>query len=137
MEYAVRKEIDENASETRPMYSQSPYIFNSYLNFENDSNTFSANVSFNMLGKRLALVSQGDLPDVYEMPRPSLDVTLFKTLNKKFQLTGSVKNVLNPRVRLVHEYAGQEYIYSGNNAGVRWSLGLKYKNANVLYVFLC
>ncbi len=127
LEYAVRKEIDENASETRPMYSQSPYIFNSFLNFENDSNTFSANVSFNMFGKRLASVSQGDLPDVYEMPRPSLDVTLFKSLGKKFQLTASIKNILNPRVRMVHEYAGQEYIYSGNNAGVRWSLGLKYK----------
>lgn len=127
LEYAVRKEIDENASETRPMYSQSPYIFNSYLNFENDSNTFSANVSFNMFGKRLALVSQGDLPDVYEMPRPSLDLTLFKSLGAKFQLTGSVKNILNPRIRLIHEYAGQEYIYSGNNAGISWSVGLKYK----------
>ncbi|MFT7590614.1 MAG: TonB-dependent receptor [bacterium] len=127
LEYAVRKEIDNNASETRPMYSQSPYIFNTYLNFENDSNTFSANVSFNIFGKRLALVSQGDLPDVYEMPRPSLDVNLFKSIGPKFQLTASVKNILNPRVRLIHEYAGQEYIYSGNNAGISWSFGLKYK----------
>ncbi|MFT5725816.1 MAG: TonB-dependent receptor, partial [Bacteroidia bacterium] len=127
LEYAVRKEIDINASETRPMYSQSPYIFNSYLNFDNDSNTFSANVSFNIYGKRLALVSQGDLPDVYEMPRPSLDVNLFKKVGKKFQVTASVKNILNPRVRMIHEYAGTEYIYSGNNRGVSWSFGLKYK----------
>ncbi len=127
LEYAVRKEIDENASETRPMYSQSPYIFNTYLNFDNDSNTFSANVSFNIFGKRLALVSQGDLPDIYEMPRPSLDVNLFKTINTKFQFTASIKNILNPQVKLVHEYAGTEYIYSGNTPGVTWSLGLKYK----------
>ena len=127
LEYAVRKEIDENASSTRPMYSQSPYIFNTYLNFENDSNTFSANVSFNIFGKRLALVSQGDLPDIYEMPRPSLDVNLFKKVGTHFQVTASVKNILNPQVRLIHEYAGKEYVYSGSTAGVRWSLGLKYK----------
>ena len=79
-------------------------------------------MSFNIFGKRLALVSQGDLPDVYEMPRPSLDVTMFKSLGEKFQLTGSIKNILNPRVRLIHEYAGQQYVYSGNNAGISWSL---------------
>ncbi|MBO6518358.1 MAG: TonB-dependent receptor, partial [Bacteroidia bacterium] len=127
LEFAVRKEIDENVSATRPMYSQSPYIFNSFLNFDHDSSEFSANVSFNMFGKRLALVSQGDLPDVYEMPRPSLDVNLFKKFGKRFQATASIKNILNPEVKLVHEYAGTEYIYSGNRRGVRWSLGVKYK----------
>lgn len=127
LEYAVRKEIDENASETRPMYSQSPYIFNTYLNFDHDSSDFSANVSFNIFGKRLALVSQGDLPDIYEMPRPSLDLNVFKKIGPKFQATASVKNILNPQVKLIHEYAGKEYIYSGNTAGIRWSLGLKYK----------
>lgn len=127
LEYAVRKEIDENASATRPMYSQSPYIFNTYLNFDNDSSTFSANVSFNIFGKRLALVSQGDLPDVYEMPRPSLDVNLFKSIGTKFQATASIKNILNPQVRLIHEYAGKQYVYSGSTQGVRWSLGVKYK----------
>ncbi len=127
LEFAVRKEIDENVSSTRPMYSQSPYIFNTYINFDNDSNDFSANVSFNIFGKRLALVSQGDLPDIYEMPRPSLDVNVFKNIGTRFKLSASVKNILNPQVKLVHEYAGQEYVYSGNTRGVRWSLGLKYK----------
>lgn len=127
LEYAVRKEIDENVSATRPMYSQSPYIFNSYINFDHDSTDFSANVSFNVFGKRLALVSQGDLPDVYEMPRPSLDINLFKKFGKGFQATASIKNVLNPQVRLVHEYAGEEYVYSGSRRGISWSLGLKYR----------
>ena len=127
LEFAARKEIDEDASNTRPMYSQSPYIFNTYLNFDHDSSNFSANVSFNVFGKRLALVSQGDLPDIYEMPRPSLDVNLFKKVGERFQLTASVKNILNPQVKLVHEYAGEEYIYSGNTRGVRWSFGAKYK----------
>jgi outer membrane receptor protein involved in Fe transport len=127
LEFAARKEIDPNASETRPMYSQSPYIFNSYLNYDSDSSDFGLNLSFNVFGKRLALVSQGDLPDIYEMPRPSLDFNMFKDFGKSFQATVSVKNILNPEVRLVHEYGGSEFVYSGNRRGVRWSLGLKYK----------
>ena len=127
LEFAARKEIDPNASETRPMYSQSPYILNSYINFDSDSSDFGLNLSFNVFGKRLALVSQGDLPDIYEMPRPSLDFNMFKDFGKSFQATVSVKNILNPQVRFVHEYGGSEFVYSGNRRGVRWSLGLKYK----------
>ncbi|MCB9263232.1 MAG: carboxypeptidase regulatory-like domain-containing protein [Flavobacteriales bacterium] len=129
-EYTVRKEIDETASPTRPMYGQSPYIFNTYFNIRNkvnkDSSDFTANISFNIFGKRLALVSQGDLPDVYEMPRPSLDVNLFKKIGSKSQVVVSVKNILNPQVKFVHNYARTDYIYSGSTQGIRWSIGYKH-----------
>lgn len=127
LEYAVRSEIDPSAKKVRPMYSQSPYLINGYLTYQNDTNGLQATVSFNVFGKRLALVSQGQLPDVYEMPRPSLDFTLFKDIGKKFKLTFSAKNLLNPQTRFIHDFKGQEYVYSSFRRGRTFTFGLKYK----------
>jgi TonB-dependent receptor len=127
LEFAVRKEIDENALETRSMYNQSPYIINGFINYENDSSGTSFNISYNVFGKRLVLVSQGILPDIYEMPRPSLDVNVFQKIGDRFTSSLSVKNILNPATRFVHEYGGQEFEYSSFTRGIQFSVGLKYK----------
>jgi hypothetical protein len=126
LEYSVRSEIDNNARKTRPMYSQSPYILNTYLSYSNDSIGLDINLSYNVFGKRLALVSQGELPDVYEMPRPSLDFSIFQQVNEKIKLSFTAKNLLNPATRFVHSYAGQDYTYSSMKQGLSFGFGLKY-----------
>jgi len=127
LEFQVRSEIDVEASKTRPMYSQSPYIVNAYLGYKNDSSGTGVNLSYNVFGKRLALVSQGELPDVYEMPRPALDLSIFQNIGKRYVASISVKNILNPETRFTHNYGGRDYLYSSFKRGSSFSLGIKYK----------
>ncbi|MEM9981501.1 MAG: TonB-dependent receptor, partial [Bacteroidota bacterium] len=61
------------ADEQRVMFGQSPYIVNAYLSFRNEKGT-QASINFNVQGERLALVTDGGTPDIFEQPRPMLDL---------------------------------------------------------------
>jgi TonB-dependent receptor len=135
----VKSQVDINAGElariratdpdrkaTRQMFGQSPYIFNSYLNYENPESGWNANVSYNVFGKRLAAVSAGGLPNVFEQSRPSLNLAVSKSLNERLKATFRAKNLLNPAYKLTHEFKGEEYVYSSYTVGQSFSFSLKY-----------
>ncbi len=60
----------------RAMMFQSPYVVNAGLYFQDDSLDISFNVLYNVLGPRLFLAGINGLPDVYDMPRQVIDMTL-------------------------------------------------------------
>ena len=125
-EAAVRKEIDPNATDTRPMYGQSPFIINTYLSFVSVKHRFSLNVSYNIWGERLTFVSQGRVPDVYEQPRNVVDMTFEKGINDKWRITFRAQNLLNPNYKQTHDFFGDEYIFSNYTVGRTYSLGVRY-----------
>ncbi len=118
---------DPEAKETRQMFGQSPYIINSYLSYTNDSLDFEANLSFNVTGPKLVLVVGGGTPDIYEQPRPLLNLNFSKGIKDRWTVKVAGNNLLNARTKRIYELNNQDYIFQSFTDGVNFSLGISYK----------
>ncbi len=106
----------ETIGDYRPMFGQSPYIVNGFLTFQNDSLSngkfgLIMNVSYNVQGKRLAVIGVGQLPDVWEQPFHSLNFKASFRFGESQQWKGSIaaQNVLlNTRRRSYESYGDKE-----------------------------
>lgn len=87
----------------RPMMGQSPYVVNVGLYFSDPDNKLQYNILYNVSGERLFAVGSIGIPDIYEMPRNVVDVTLSKGIGKHVEVKLSAQDVLNQRVRLVQD----------------------------------
>lgn len=125
-EYDARVQINPNASKTRNLFGQSDWIANATLTYQNDTLGLTTSLSLNAWGKRLAIVSQGLLPDVYEDSRPTLDFTVSKTLSKRWTLGFKARNLLNPEFRKFHDDNGNEVDFSSYKVGRTFSVSIKY-----------
>ncbi|MCB0293905.1 MAG: TonB-dependent receptor, partial [Calditrichaeota bacterium] len=114
------------AKDTRELQGQSPYIVNLELAYDNYKTGTSAGIFYNVFGERLSEVSLGGTPNVFEQPRPELNLTLSQRvlpgLNAKF----AAKNLLDSSVRKTHEFKGTEYVFRSYQTGRVYSLGLSY-----------
>ncbi len=91
----------------RPMQGQSPYLINTGLFYNNSDNGWSAALLYNRIGKRITGVgkrygtgadgSSRDIPNSYEMPRNSIDLSVGKKIGR-WQLKLSVRDLLAERV---------------------------------------
>ncbi len=125
-EYQARLKIDPNASATRPMFGQSPWIVNAFVSYLNLPTNLTATVSFNMWGDRLSIVSRGRVPDVYEQTRPTLDFVLEKGWGKKWTFGFKARNLLNPDFAKTYVYEGESYDFERFTIGTTFSLSAKY-----------
>jgi TonB-dependent receptor len=87
----------------RPMMGQAPYIANAGLYYSNEKAALSVNVVYNVVGPRLFAAGSAFDPDIYEMPRHMLDLNIRKGLGKRFEVYGSVKNILNAPFALLQD----------------------------------
>lgn len=88
----------EQQTDHRPLMGQSPYLINAGINYTDDSSGIKLNVSYNVIGKRIAVIGNRRLAAVWELPRHSLDFTFSKSLGKALELRGGVQNILNSRI---------------------------------------
>ncbi len=126
-ELAQIRATDPDHKSYRPMFGQSPYIFNGFIGYQNDSLGFEANATFNVSGEKLILVTKGGTPDVYDQPTPTLNIGVSKTLNEKFSLSFKARNILNPVYRQVYQFKGEEYTWQSFTRGRQFSVGVIYK----------
>jgi TonB-dependent receptor len=122
----------EVVGDYRPMFGQSPYLVNAYVSFSNDSLGIDANLSYNVQGKRLAVIGIGAIPDVYEQPFHSLNFKISKKFGKDMQWKGSLtaQNLLNFAQRRWYEAYGAEsqvydYLLQGRTISASISYTLK------------
>ncbi len=125
-EIELIKSQDPNASETRSLFGQSPYIVNIFLGYNNDSLGLSANLSYNVSGEKIAVVVVGATPNVFQQPVHQLDFNIGKKIGDKFSLKFKAQNILNPIVKQTYNYKDQEYIFNSYRRGAVFSIGLKY-----------
>ena len=111
-------------STRRYLEGQSPYVLNAFLGYDNDRSGTNARVLFNTFGRRIAFVGGNHLPDVYELPVHTMDVTLAQRVHKNLTLSFNVLNMLNWRRRLV-QGENDEIFYSARR-GVFFIFGLSY-----------
>jgi len=95
--------FDENSMEhDRPMQGQSPYLVNTGLFYRHHK--LSVGLMYNIIGKRITGIgrndnSQGgsidnDIPDMFEMPRHALDVSLSYQFGKYLEVNAGIRDLL-------------------------------------------
>ncbi len=90
----------------RPMQGQSPYLINTGIFYNNSDKGWSAAVLYNRVGKRIIGVgnrygtdsegSSRNIPNSYEMPRNSIDLSVGKKFGK-VEVKASVRDLLAER----------------------------------------
>jgi len=110
----------------RTMYGQAPYVINGLLTYRADSIGLAITVSYNVQGARLVITSANPfIPDIYEMPRNLLDAKINKALGKHFNVTVTVRDILNSPV--TRSYKDWDVIYDQYHYGTSYVLGISYK----------
>ncbi len=98
-EYSVRKANAPEGyelSNMREMQGQSPYLINTFLSYKTPQSNWDFNLTYNVQGKRIAVVGNGQYPDIYDKPFNSLNFTVnHKFINNGIKLGFSVKNILD------------------------------------------
>lgn len=102
-----------NASSSRELEGQSPYIINANLSYDRPERGLSASIYLNRFGRRLTAVTQGATPDVYENARTEIDAMISKSISRNVRLRISAKNLLESEVRQTQTFKGTEYTYFG------------------------
>jgi hypothetical protein len=125
-EFKLIQTNNPEAKRQRVMFGQSPYIINAILSYDNPERRINANINYNVQGERLSAVSTGALPNVFEQPRPVLDVNVKKGFSDKLSLKISATNLLNSGYRFTQEFRDKEYNYSSYKLGQSFSLGLSF-----------
>jgi outer membrane receptor protein involved in Fe transport len=83
---------------------------------------FSARRYYNVFGPRLIDVGKLGLPDIYQRPFHSLDVTVTWEAKPKVAIRGSVENLLDDDFRL--EQGGE--LIQGYRPGLTFGVGVVY-----------
>ncbi len=138
-ELSTRRAAFPGLSDTRPMYSQSPYVVNAELMYSEPVSGLTASLSYNIFGPRLIATGGNSSLDAYEQPRGLMNFSVSKRIGERFSLRFRANNLLNPEyistTTLTPEIMGleagafddQEYLFSSEGRrGRSFSLSLSY-----------
>jgi len=118
---------EPQASTTRPMSEQSPYIVNAFLGYNNESNGFNARLVYNITGSKIIINVKGGTPDIFVQPFNSLNLIANKTIGQHFVIEMKIKNLLNSTYTENYTFKGQDYIYQQFKPGMLFELSIKYQ----------
>ncbi len=114
-----------DASSTRQLFGQSPYIINLDLQYQNEKG-LSSNLSFNRFGDRLSLATGNATPNVFERAYNTLNWNFNYQLTNNISLGAKINNILNPDIVQSYKFNGEEYIFQSYKQGITFSTSLKY-----------
>jgi outer membrane receptor protein involved in Fe transport len=115
-----------NASSTRELQGQSPYLINLNLLYDLYEAGTSMSLYYNIFGERLSEISLGATPDIYEQPKATLNFNYSQRLFEGFNVSLAARNILNSPVKKVYHFKGQDYVYQEYKTGMNISVGLNY-----------
>ena len=124
-ELNAKRSFFPDASNSRPLYDQSPYILNLDLSYDNPHSGTSASIIFNVSGPRITFAKL-NTEDVYEQPAPTLDFVLSQQIGKSLTMKFAAKNLLNPEIERTYG-KDSDLIYSRYTKGVTFSLNFSYE----------
>ena len=107
----------------RPMQGQSPYVINASLMYDLEKAGLNATLLFNQIGRRIYLVGNilQQVPDVWEAPRPLLDLQIGKRILKtKGELRLNISDMLN-RTLVFYQNTTDDKAYQNAIDPVRFS----------------
>ena len=119
-----KRQFFPNASSTRPLYDQSPYIVNLDLNYYNPYTGTSASLIFNVAGPRIT-ITKLNTKDVYEQPAPVLDFVLSQKIGRRMTVKFAAKNLLDPKFERTYG-KNSDLLYSSYTRGRAFGLTFSY-----------
>lgn len=133
----IKSEVDVGAAATnqaryRPLTGQSPYIINAGAYYKDDQSGFSANVAYNVFGKRIFVVGDVLYPTWFEMPRNTLDVQVAKEFGR-YEVKVNAQNLLNAKYAFRQdsnndsELQDNDPLMRGYKVGAQFSVSLSMK----------
>lgn len=118
--------LDVSTSRVRPLQDQAPFVVNAYLSYSNDRIGTSAQIIYNVEGRRISEVGASGLPDIYFEPQHLLHVVfgqrLYRRNDRELTLSASVQNIANQANR----YTQGGEVQRLWNDGVSFSFGVDY-----------
>ena len=102
-------EFEKGSKEAkRPMQGQSPYLINTGIFYKHERTQWSAALLYNRIGKRIIGIGRSEgstdtdeaarIPDSYEMPRNTIDLSLSKMLGKRVEMRLQIRDLLAEKV---------------------------------------
>ena len=93
----------------RPMQGQSPYLINTGVFYKNQKAALDVALLYNRIGKRIIGVGRSSgstgsddnarVPDSYEMPRNTIDLSVTKRIADKWEIKFNVRDLLAEKVQ--------------------------------------
>ncbi len=121
----------ETTATSRPMFGQSPFLINAGFNYTSREIGLTASLSYNVQGKRLAVVGIGRSPDVYEVPFHNLNLKISQRFGKtdQFSISFTARNLINDdRLKQYEaEYDVEPAVFSRLVPGRDFSIGFSYR----------
>jgi len=120
----------ETLDKYRQLQGQSPLLLNVGFSYDNNDNGWQGGLVYNVQGKTLEIVGNGDIPDVYTLPFNNLKFNLSKEFGKDNSSKISLKfeNILNDDIESVYQsFGAEDQIYSKRYPGQAISLGYSYQ----------
>jgi hypothetical protein len=108
--------------EDRPMIGQAPYVLNTGLTWSPGRGTTSATLLYNVVGRRITDAGEIPLPDVEEMPRNVVDLSLRFPFVYGLSARVDAKNLLDSPFRVRQGPVTREAYRFGRvfNIGLTW-----------------
>lgn len=114
---------------SRSMFGQAPYVINSIFTYRSDSLGLTLGLSYNVQGPRLIIASSvKEIPNVYERPRHLIDFKTTKSLGKHFNVSFTIKDILNsPVIKSYKHSDGWRTDYERYSYGTNYLVSVSYK----------
>jgi TonB-dependent receptor len=120
----------ETLRDNRQLQGQSPLLLNIGFNYDNTENGWQGGLIFNVQGKTLEIVGNGDIPDVFTLPFNNLRFNLSKEFGKEKNSKISLRfeNILNDKIESVYQsFGAEDQLFSSRYPGQAISLGYSYQ----------
>lgn len=126
--------LETGLDSKRAMMGQSPYIINGGLYYQNDSIGLQISALYNVIGPRIAIVGIPGNPEVYEMQRYLIDISISKSIGENFSVKAGVQDLLNQDTVFLQDANEDGILNKANdqrlrffNKGTYFSFALQYK----------
>jgi len=131
--------LDESDANTgvannRPMMGQSPYVVNLGLYYQNEEKGWSMSALYNVVGPRIVIVGIPGIPEVFEMPRNLVDLSVTKSLGTHWSVRFGVQDLLNQKFALAQDANGDgklnretDQVMQSYRRGTYYSLSIRYQ----------
>lgn len=132
----IHSRVKDTVALDRPLQGQSPYLINAGLQYDLEKIGFSSTVLFNQIGRRILFVGNEAVSDIWENPRPLLDLQLAKKiLKKKGEVRINISDIFNRRAYFYHDLdrnekyddSTKDRLAINRNYGTNYSITFNYQ----------
>jgi len=104
MSYIYSRVKDTTGTVDRPLQGQSPYLINFGIQYDLAKIGFSSTLLFNQIGRRILFVGNEAISDIWEAPRPLLDLQIAqKVFKRKGEIKLNISDIINSRANFYHD----------------------------------